>query len=127
MWTELQDWMHRISHAFSKSGSSEASGGDPWLRQLGKLHPPTFKGTGSVRESEAWLRRIENMLDSLACPVEHWVRLAAFQLEGDVDEWWRATRRLKFPYSIMVDINWKDFKAAFHEKYFLSHVRNRFD
>ena len=83
--------MHGISHAFRKSGSSEAFGGDPWLRQLGKLHSPTFKGIGSVGESEAWLRQIEKMLDSLVCPAEHWVRLAAFQLEGDVDELWRAT------------------------------------
>ena len=94
---------------------------------MSKLHPPTFKGTDTPEESEAWLRRIEKLLDSLACPAEHWVRLAAFQLDGDADEWWRATRRLKFPDSITVDIKWKDFEAAFHEKYFPSHVRSRFD
>ena len=55
------------------------------------------------------------------------MRLAAFQLEGDADEWWTAIRRLKFSDSITVDIKWKDFEVAFHEKYFPSHVRSRFD
>ena len=53
--------------------------------------------------------------------------MAVFQLERDADEWWRAARRLKFPDSITVYIKWKDFEVAFHEKYFLSHVRNWFD
>ena len=69
--TELRGWMHRISQAIGKSGSSRVFEGDPWLRQLGKLHPSTFKGIGTPEESEAWLQRIEKLLDSMACPAEH--------------------------------------------------------
>ena len=79
--TELWSWMHGISHAFDKSGSSGSHEGDPWLRQLGKLHLPTFKGNGSPKESEAWLQRIKKILDSMACLAEHWVRLVVYQLE----------------------------------------------
>ena len=68
---ELQSWMHEISHAFGNGGSSGSFGGDPWLRQLSKLHPPMFKGKGAPEECEAWLRRIEKLLDSMACPAEH--------------------------------------------------------
>ena len=85
--TELRGWMHGISHAFGKGGSSGLSGGDPWLRQLSKLHTQMFKGKGTPKECEAWLRRIEKILDRMACSTEHWVRLVAFQLEGDADEW----------------------------------------
>ena len=55
------------------------------------------------------------------------MQLATFQLEGDADDWWTTTRRLKFPDSITVDIKWKDFEATFHEKYFPSHVQNWLD
>ena len=127
MQTELWSWMHKISHAFGKGGSSGSSGGDPWLCQLSKLHPPTFKGKGAPEECDAWPWRIEKLLDSMACPAEHWVRLATFQLEGDADDWWTATRRLKFLDSITVDIKWKDFEVVFHKKYFPSHVQNRLD
>ena len=125
--TELRSWMHKISHAFGKGGFSGSFGGDPWLRQLRKLHSPTFKGKGAFEECQAWLRQIKKLLDSMACPVEHWVRLAAFQLKGDADDWWTDTRRLKFLDSITVDIKWKDNEAAFYEKYFPSHVQNRLD
>ena len=50
--TELRGWMRGISQAFGKSGPGRASVGDSWLRQLSKLHPPTFKGTGTPEESE---------------------------------------------------------------------------
>ena len=100
---ELRNLVHRISHAFSKSGSSGSSG-DPWLRQLSKLRAPMFKGKGGPEESEAWLRRIENILDSKACSVEHWVQLVVYPLEGDADQWWKSVRQLKFPESVTVEI-----------------------
>ena len=53
--TELRGWMRGIAHAFGKSGSGRAPEGDPWLRQLSKLHPSTFKGASTPKESEAWL------------------------------------------------------------------------
>ena len=67
------------------------------------------------------------MLESMACPEEHWVRLATYLLEGDVDQWLRVVRWLKFSDSVTVSIQWKDFEATFYEKYFLGHVRDRFD
>ena len=74
------------------------------MRQLGKLHLPAFKCKGSPKESESWLRQIEKILDSMACPAEHWVRLVVSQLEGDADEWWKSVRRLKFPEAVTVEI-----------------------
>lgn len=67
------------------------------------------------------------MLESMVCQEEHWVRLATYLLEGDANQWWRDVRQLKFPNSVTVSIQWKDFEVAFYEKYFPGHVRNRFD
>ena len=86
MRAELRNLVHGISHAFGIGGSSGSSG-DLWLRQLSKLRTPTFKGKGGPEESEAWLWKIEKMLDNMACPAKHWVWLAANLLEGDADQW----------------------------------------
>ena len=91
MRAELRNLVHGISHAFGK-GSSSGSSGDLWLHQLSKLRAPTFKGKGGPKESKVWLQRIVKMLECMACPVEHWVRLATYLLEGDADQWWMSVR-----------------------------------
>ena len=67
------------------------------------------------------------MLEGMACPAEHWVRLATYQLEGDAFQWWRFVWQLKFSKLVTVEVNWKDFEVAFYEKYFPDHVWDRFD
>ena len=120
MQAELWNLVHGISHAFNKGGSNGSSG-NPCLHQLSKLRAPMFKGKGRPEESETWLQRIVKMLESMACPAKHWMRLATYLLKGDANTW------LKFPDSVTIEIKWKDFEAVFYDKYFPDHVRDRFD
>ena len=115
---ELRSLVRGIAQFFRKN-SSRGSKGDPWLNQLSHLHAPTFKGRDRFEECEAWLLKVEKILESMVCLEDNWVQLASFLLEGDADQWWRATRRLKFPNSDLLMISWKEFRDAFYEKYFL--------
>ena len=86
MQVELQNLVHRISHAFGRGGSSESSR-DLWLHQLSKLCAPMFKVKGGPEESKACLQRIVKMLESMACLEEHWVRLATSARRRCISTW----------------------------------------
>ena len=91
------------------------------------MHALAFNGRGKPEECEAWLLKVEKILESMECPEEKWVRLASFLLEGDADQWWRATGRRKFLNLDLLMISWGDFWDVFYEKYFLDHERDRLD
>ena len=73
------------------------------------MHAPTFDGRGKIEKCKAWLWKIEKILKSMECPKEKWVRLASFLFESDAEQWWRATRCLKFPDQDLLMITWEDF------------------
>ena len=58
---------------------------------LGRQHKPMKKEL---------MDAFEKVLDSMVCPVEHWVRLAAYLVEGDVDKWWKSVQWLMFLESV---------------------------
>ena len=70
---------------------------------------PYFDGQGKPEDAELWLSEVEKILESLECPVEKCVRLATFQLKGEVDTWWKSARRMKFPDTDLLAIPWEDF------------------
>ena len=92
MQEEFRSMMHEFMQSFGK-GSSNRTKGDPWLKELSCLHAPAFNGKGKLEECEAWLLKIEKILESMECLEEKWVRLASFLLEGNANQWWRAIRR----------------------------------
>ena len=122
MQEELRSLVRGIVHSFGKGGV-RGSKGDPWLNLLSSPHALTFKGGVRLEECEAWLLRVEKVLESMACPEEHWIWLASFLLEGDADQWWRAKQRLMFLNVDLIVIAWKDFQGAFYEKFLPDHER----
>lgn len=126
MQEELRSMVCGIAQSFGKS-SSGGSKDDPWLNRLSRLHALTFKGRDKPKECKAWLLKTKKILESIACPIENWVWLTFFLLEGDVNQWWRATQCLRFSNSDLLMISYKDFLDAFYEKYFPGHERDRFN
>ena len=111
-WWEMQSELSNMMWGIVKSlgiGNTNGTKGDPWLKKLSRLHASAFNGRGKPKECEAWLLKIEKILESMECPEEKWVRLASFLFEGVADQWWRATRRLKFLNSDLLLISWGDF------------------
>ena len=81
---ELGEMVQGIVQSLGKSSSSEAKG-DPWISQFRKLGAPTFNGRDKPKDGETWLSEVEKILEGVECPVEKWIRLATFQLKGEVD------------------------------------------
>ena len=123
---ELGEMVRCLVQSLGKSSSSQTKG-DPLISQFRKLGAPTFDGRGKPEDGEMWLSEVEKILESLECPVEKWVQLATFQLKGEVDTWWKSTRRIKFSDTDLLAIPWEELREVFYEKYFPEHERDRLD
>ena len=66
MQAELNSMMQRFMQTFRK-GSTDGAKSDPWLKELSRLHAPTFNGKGKPKDCEAWLWKIEKILESMEC------------------------------------------------------------
>jgi hypothetical protein len=53
-----------------------------------RLKPPTFAGSSNPLDADDWLRTIKRKLESIGCPENQRVQLAAHQLSGMALSWW---------------------------------------
>src|ERR1044072_7367554 len=83
--------------------------------------PPKFSGEVELEKVDLWIQEIEKIFEVLQTPAAENVGLAAFQLKGDAECWWRSAKQLMT--ANQVAINWVSFKQAFLEKYFLETSR----
>ena len=78
-------------------------------------HPPTFIGEGDPLVADHWFQQIENVLEAMNITSDAAkIRLAAFQLEGESQEWWdwvKTSRDLEV-------MTWAEFHGLFMSKYF---------
>ena len=75
-----------ITHA-SIAGSQ---GGPNNLQRFRAHHHPTFTGGGDPMVADHWFMQIENVLEAMEITSDATrIRLAAFQLEGEAQVWWR--------------------------------------
>ena len=58
----------------------------------------------------------------MGCLVENKVNLATYKLKDEVEQWWRATREIKFEGQEL--IHWNEFLEEFNKKFFPRHVKN---
>ena len=78
-----------------------SQGGPSNLQRFRAHHPPTFTGGGDPMVADHWFMQIENIWEAMEITSDTtWIRLAAFQLEGEAKVWWRwarASRDLDLP------------------------------
>ena len=83
-----------IAAAAVAQASAEGSQGGPSnLQRFRAHHPPTFRGGGDPIVADHWFMQIENILEAMEITSDTAkIRLAAFQLEGEAQVWWRWAR-----------------------------------
>ena len=106
-----------IAHA-SVAGSQ---GGPSNLQRFRAHHPPTFRGGGDSMVADHWFMQIENILEAMEITSDTTrIRLAAFQLEGEAQVWWRWAKTSR-DLEVMT---WAEFQELFTGKYFPETARH---
>ena len=76
--------------AIAQTSSTGGQGGPRNLYRFRSHHPPTFTGGGDPMIADHWFMQIENILEAMEITSDTTrIRLAAFQLEGEAQVWWR--------------------------------------
>ena len=91
------------------------------LQRFRAHHPPTFRGGGDPMVEDHWFMQIENILEAMEITFDMTrIRLAAFQLEGEAQVWWRWARTSR-DLEVMT---WAEFQELFIGKYFPETARH---
>lgn len=93
------------------------------VEQFLKLKPLKFSGMRSPEEAEQWIDGMERIFQLLDCNDAKKITLAEYQLEGNAEFWWRASRDTIFPRG--TDINWNVFVRVFNMKHFSDCAKDR--
>ena len=79
--------------AIAQASIAGSEGGPSNLQRFRAHHPPTFTGGGDPMVANHWFMQIENVLEAMEITSDTTrIRLAAFQLEGEAQVWWRWAR-----------------------------------
>ena len=101
--------------AIAQASAAGSQGGPSNLQRFRSHHPPTFTGGGDPMVEDHWFMQIEKVLEAMEITSDTTkVRLAAFQLEGEAQVWWRWARASR-DLEVM---SWAEFQELFMGKYF---------
>ena len=101
--------------AIAQAGIAGSQGGPSNLQRFRAHHPPTFTRGGDPMVADHWFMQIENVLEAMEITSDMTrIRLAAFQLEGEAQVWWRWARTS----SDLEVMTWAEFQELFMGKYF---------
>ena len=79
--------------AIAQASIESSQGGPSNLQRFRAHHPPMFTGGGDPMVVDHWFMQIENILKAMEITSDATlIRLAAFQLEGEAQVWWRWAR-----------------------------------
>ena len=79
--------------AIAQAGIGSSQGGPSNLQRFRAHHPPTFTGGGDPMVADHWFMQIEKVLEAMKITSDATrIRLAAFQLEGEAQIWWKWAR-----------------------------------
>ena len=107
--------------AIAQPGISSSQGGPSNFQRFRAHHPPTFTGGEDPMVAEHWFIQIENVLEAMKITSDTTrIRLAAFQLEGEAQVWWRWARTSRD----LEAMTWAEFQELFMGKYFLETARH---
>ena len=84
-------------------------------------HPSTFTGGGDPMVADHWFMQIEKVLEAMEITFDATrIRLAAFQLEGEAQVWWKWARTSRD----LEAMTWAEFQELFMGKYFPDTARH---
>ena len=107
--------------AITQASIAGSQGGPSNLQRFKAHHPPTFTGGGDPIVTDHWFMQIENVLEAMEITSNTTrIRLAAFQLEGEAQVWWRWASASK-DLEVMI---WAEFQELFMGKYFPETARH---
>ena len=107
--------------AITQARIAGSQGGPSNLQRFRAHHPPTFTGGGDPMVADHWFMQIENVLEAMEITSDTTrIRLAAFQLEGVAQVWWRWARTSR-DLEVMT---WAEFQELFMGKYFSETARH---
>ena len=79
--------------AIVQAGIAGSQGGPSNLQRFRAHHPPIFTGGGNTMVADNWFMQIEKVLEAMEITSDTTrIRLAAFQLEGEDQVWWKWAR-----------------------------------
>ena len=79
--------------AIAQASIAGSQGGPSNLQRFRAHHPPTFTWGGDPMVVDHWFMQIENVLEAMEITSDTTrIRLAAFQLEGEAQVWWKWAR-----------------------------------
>ncbi|XP_030473584.1 uncharacterized protein LOC115691148 [Syzygium oleosum] len=93
------------------------------VEQFLKLKPPKFNGRGDPEAAPRWVEELEKAFEVLGCTETEKVTLAVYQLQDNVNDWWKATRDRVFPKGTVQ--TWAAFTESFYGKYFSESAQER--
>ena len=62
------------------------------LERFQKMRPPSYGGEPDPVTTDGWVLSMEKILETLRCPREYWVELAAYTFTHIAEHWWRSVR-----------------------------------
>ncbi|MQL87387.1 hypothetical protein Taro_019927 [Colocasia esculenta] len=83
-----------------------------------RLQPPTYSGGPNPDTAEHWIHEIKRVFAIMRCPEEDKVILAAYQLRGFAQEWWRLKMQIVFTGRTKDTIPWSEFLSVFNDSFF---------
>ena len=107
--------------AIAQAGIAGSQGGPSNLQRFRAHHPPTFTRGGDPMVADHWFMQIEKVLEAMEITSDATrIRLAAFQLEGEAQVWWRWARTSRD----LEAMTWAEFQELFMGKYFPDTARH---
>ena len=104
-----------IEAAIAQAGIAGRQEDPSNLHRFRAHHPPTFTGGGDLMVADHWFMRIEKVLEAMEITSDATrIRLAAFQLEGEAQVWWKWARTSRD----LEAMTWVEFQELFIGKYF---------
>ena len=107
--------------AIAQAGITGGQGGPSNLQRFRAHHPPTFTGGGDPMVVDHWFIQVENVLEAMEITSDMtMIILAAFQLEGEGQVWWKWARTSRD----LETMTWVEFHDLFMGKYFPNTTRH---
>ena len=107
--------------AIAQASIAGSQGGPSNLQRFMAHHPPTFTGGGDPMVADHWFMQVEKVLEAMEITSDTTkIRLAAFQLEGEAQVWWKWARTSRY----LEAMTWTEFQKLFMGKYFSDTARH---
>ena len=107
--------------AIAQASIAGSQGGPSNLQRFREHHPPIFTRGGDPMVADHWFTQVEKILEAREITSDATrIRLAAFQLEGEAQVWWKWARTSRD----LEAMTWVEFQELFMGKYFPETARH---